>query len=157
MPGKFSLPLLVNDPSMHHGTCVATIWQEAILSDSSHVCAGKHARIANKQFPFLKSVAGKTFTTFPVHVQPAILRIWLEAHAVPSKSADAWTSLAFKVQQECVGYHWPYWELSFDKWKHIQNLYKLNKISCLTLHSVLSMLVMWHWYYACRWSSTVRY
>ena len=26
------------------------------------------------------AVTGKTFPAFPVHVQPAILRIWLEAH-----------------------------------------------------------------------------
>ena len=30
------------------------------------------------------SVAGKTFPAFPAHAQPAILRIWLEAHGVSS-------------------------------------------------------------------------
>ena len=40
-----------------------------------------HAGVANKRFPF-KSVAGKTFPAFPVHAQPAILRLWQEAHAV---------------------------------------------------------------------------
>ena len=33
------------------------------------------AGIANQRFP-LKSVAGKTFSAFPVRAQPAILRIW---------------------------------------------------------------------------------
>ena len=33
-----------------------------------------HAGIANLWFP-LKSVAGKTFSTFPAHAQPTILRI----------------------------------------------------------------------------------
>ena len=39
-----------------------------------------HAGIASYRFP-LKSVAGKTFPAFPAHAQPAILRIWQEAHA----------------------------------------------------------------------------
>ena len=34
--------------------------------------------------PF-KSVAGKTFPAFPAHAQPAIVRIWLEAHYFKSK------------------------------------------------------------------------
>ena len=37
--------------------------------------AGMHAGITNKRNP-LKSVAGKTSPAFPVHAQPAILRIW---------------------------------------------------------------------------------
>ena len=28
MPGTFSPPLWTRDPDMHHGTCVAAIWQE---------------------------------------------------------------------------------------------------------------------------------
>ena len=40
-----------------------------------------HTRIANWRF-LLKSVAGKTFPAFPAHAQPAILRIWHEAHGV---------------------------------------------------------------------------
>ena len=44
-------PPRISDPDMHHGT-----W-----------------------FP-LKSVAGKTFPTFPAHAQLTILRIWQEAH-----------------------------------------------------------------------------
>ena len=35
--------------------------------------------IANLRFP-LKSVAGKMFPAFLAHVQPALLRIWQEAH-----------------------------------------------------------------------------
>ena len=40
-----------------------------------------HAGIANQQFP-LNSVARKTFPAFPVHAQPAILRIWQEDHCL---------------------------------------------------------------------------
>ena len=29
MPGTFSAPLPVSDPSMHHGMCVVAIWQDA--------------------------------------------------------------------------------------------------------------------------------
>ena len=44
------------------------------LSDSGHVLAVMHAETANKIFPF-KPVVGKTFPAFPLHAQPAILRI----------------------------------------------------------------------------------
>ena len=44
-----------------------------------HARAGMHVGAAEYLFP-LKSVAEKTFPTFPAHEQPAILRIWLEAH-----------------------------------------------------------------------------
>ena len=66
MPGTFSPPPRVSYPDMHYDTC----------RDARAVM---HAGIANWRFP-LKSVAGKTFPTFPVHAQPAILRIWLDAH-----------------------------------------------------------------------------
>ena len=58
MPGTFPPPPRISDPDMHHVM---------------------HAGIANLRFP-LMSVAGKTFPAFPVHAQPAILRIWQEAH-----------------------------------------------------------------------------
>ena len=60
----FPPPPRVSDPDMHHGA-------RAVM----------HARIANQPFP-LKLEAGKTFPTFPA--QPAILRIWQEAHVVPT-------------------------------------------------------------------------
>ena len=49
---------------------------------SGHVCDARavmHAGIADKRFA-LKPVEGKTFPAFPAHAQPAILRIWQEAH-----------------------------------------------------------------------------
>ena len=56
----FKRKTLVSDPNMHHGTCVTHVpW---CMSGS------------------LTTVAGKTFTAFPGHAQPAILRIWQEAH-----------------------------------------------------------------------------
>ena len=68
MPGTFSPPPQVSDPDMHHGMC-------------SHPRAVMHAGITNLRFP-LKAVAGKTLPAFPAHAQPAILRIWQEAHVM---------------------------------------------------------------------------
>ena len=68
MPGTFSPPPQVSDPDMHHGTC-------------GHARALMHAGIANLRFP-LKAVAGETLPAFPAHAQPAILRIWQEAHVM---------------------------------------------------------------------------
>ena len=45
------------------------------LPDSGHARAVMHAGIANSRFS-LKSVAGKTFLTFPAHARPAVLCIW---------------------------------------------------------------------------------
>ena len=57
---------VVNNPDMHHGTCVT------------------HARgVCRDRLPAL---AGKTCPVFPAHAQPAILRIWQEAHASMSFS-----------------------------------------------------------------------
>ena len=44
-----------------------------------HARVVEHFGIANLRFP-LKSVAGKKFPAFPAHAQPALLRIWQEAH-----------------------------------------------------------------------------
>ena len=59
MPGTFSPPPRVNDPDMHHGTCVPWCMPGSLTSG----------------FP-LKSVVGKTFPAIPAHAQLAILRIW---------------------------------------------------------------------------------
>ena len=51
---------LVNDPGMHHGTCVTHVpW--CLLGS-------------------LTRGGGKMFPAFPAHAQPAILRIWQEVH-----------------------------------------------------------------------------
>ena len=56
----FKRKTLVSDPNMHHGTCdTHVLW---CMSGS------------------LTTVAGKTFPAFLGHAQPAILRIWQEAH-----------------------------------------------------------------------------
>ena len=47
---------LVSDPGMHHGTC-------------RDACQGR-----------LPAVVGKTIPAFPANAQPAIWRIWQEAH-----------------------------------------------------------------------------
>ena len=50
----------VSDPGMHHGTCVTHMpW--CMPGSLTHS-------------------VGKTFPAFPAHAQPAILRIWQEAH-----------------------------------------------------------------------------
>ena len=62
MPGTFSPPPRVNDPDMHHGTCLTHVpW----------CMPGSLTR------GFLWSRRrGKTLPAFPAHAQPAILRIW---------------------------------------------------------------------------------
>ena len=91
MPGTFSLPPRVSDPGMHHGTCVM------------------HVGIANKRFA-LKSVAGETFPAFPAHAQPAILRIWYEAH---EQGPQIGTSVVTGASKPDVASHLnvprPYW------------------------------------------------
>ena len=54
-----------------------------------------HAGIANQRFP-LKLVAGKTFPALQAHAQPAILRIWQEAHG-------AIASVPFAATPEDIG------------------------------------------------------
>ena len=78
MPGTFSPPPRVSDPDMHHGTCVKHVpW-----------CMPGSLIIAFSRFP-IKSVAGKMFLAFSAPVQPAILRIWQEAHAATCEEGQA--------------------------------------------------------------------
>ena len=66
MPGKFSPPPRFSDPDMHHGTCVTHVpWCMSGTLTSSFLWSRPR---------------GKTFPAFPAHAQPAILRIWQEAH-----------------------------------------------------------------------------
>ena len=67
MPWKFSPPPRVSDPDMHQGTCV------------THVLWCMPGSLTTV-FLWIRR-QGKTFPAFPVHAQPAILRIWQEAHA----------------------------------------------------------------------------
>ena len=61
-PGTFSPPSQVSDPDTHHGTCVTHVPQ---------CMPGSLTR------GFLwRRRWGKTFPAFPVHAQPASLRIW---------------------------------------------------------------------------------
>ena len=62
MPGTFSPSPQLNDPEMHHGTCVTHVpWCMPGSLTSSFLCNRRR---------------GKTFPAFPAHAQPAILRIW---------------------------------------------------------------------------------
>ena len=66
MPGKFSPPPEASDPNMHHSTCVThVLWCMLGLLPSSFLWSRRR---------------GKTFPVFPAHAQPAMLRIWQEAH-----------------------------------------------------------------------------
>ena len=66
MPGTFSPSPLVSDPDMHHGPCVTHVpWCMPGSLTSGFLW--------NRRW-------GKTFPAFPAHAQPAILRIWQEAH-----------------------------------------------------------------------------
>ena len=65
MLGTFTLPPRINDPDMHHGTCV------------THVLWCMPGSLTSG---FLWSRRREAFPPFPVHAQPAILRIWQEAH-----------------------------------------------------------------------------
>ena len=63
--------LLVSDPGMHQGACVThVLWCMSGL---------------------LNRGGGKTFPTFPAHAQPAILRIWQEAHVHSNTPRDKTT------------------------------------------------------------------
>ena len=71
---RHRLESLVSYPDMHHGAWPLSDKKLiGFLSDKSHACAVMHAGIAN---------AGETFPAFPAHEQPAILRIWQEAHYI---------------------------------------------------------------------------
>ena len=80
MPGTFSPPPRVNDPDMHHGTCVTHVpW----------CMSGSQTR------GFLRSRRqGETFQAFPAHAQTTILRIWQEAHVTIAAcyKRSSWTS-----------------------------------------------------------------
>ena len=66
IPGTFSPPQLVSDPDMQHDTCVTQVpWCMPGSLTSGSLWSQRQ---------------GKTFPAFPVHAQPAILRIWQEAH-----------------------------------------------------------------------------
>ena len=66
MPGTFSPSPQVSDPDMHHGTCVMHVpWCMPGWLTSGFLWNRRQ---------------GETFPAFPGHAQPAILRIWYEAH-----------------------------------------------------------------------------
>ena len=74
MPGTFSPPSGTSDPDMHHGTCVTHVpW--CMPGSLTSVFLWSQWR-------------GKTFPAFPAHAQPAILRIWQEAHALTRNDSN---------------------------------------------------------------------
>ena len=80
MPGTFYPPPRFSDPDMHHGTCVTHVpWCMSGSLTSSFLWSRPR---------------GKTFPAFPAHAQPAILRIWQEAHVETLRNKC-------KIHQEC--------------------------------------------------------
>ena len=66
IPGTLSPSPQVSDPDMHHGTCVTHVpWCMPGSLTSGFLWNWRR---------------GKTFPAFPAHAQPAMLRIWQEAH-----------------------------------------------------------------------------
>ena len=66
IPGTLSPSPQVSDPDMHHGTCVTHVpWCMPGSLTSGSLWNWRR---------------GKTFPAFPAHAQPAMLRIWQEAH-----------------------------------------------------------------------------
>ena len=62
MPGTFSPPPEASDTDMHHDTCVSHVpWCMPGSLTSGFLWSRRR---------------GKTFPAFPVHAQPAMLRIW---------------------------------------------------------------------------------
>ena len=87
MPGTFSPPSGTSDPDMHHGTCVTHVPWCMPWSLTS---------------VFLWSQwRGKTFPAFPAHAQPAISRIWQEAHWAAS-GRQTWHDDLFGIFGICL-------------------------------------------------------
>ena len=84
----------VSDPDMHHGTCVTHVpWCMPGSLTSGFLWSRRR---------------GETFPAFPAHAQPAILRIWQEAHGV-GVFGILWTL------------HHNIWPITtVHKWKHIK-------------------------------------
>ena len=82
MPGTFSPSPHVSDPDMHHGTCVTHVpWCMPGSLTSGFIWNWRR---------------GKTFPAFPAHAQPAILRIWKEAHGKTTRYSNyiyLWTCI----------------------------------------------------------------
>ena len=92
MPGTFSLSPQVSVPDMHHGTLTSGFTSGFLWNRRR----------------------GKTFPAFPTHAQPAILRIWQEAHAkvlerrVRAKSRDytEWLYKHLSIQLPLPLHYW---------------------------------------------------
>ena len=84
MPGTFSPPPEASDPNMHHGTCVTHVpWCMPGSLTSGFLWSRRR---------------GKTFPAFLAHAQPAMLRIWLEAHGEMRHAQELVTfSVDFKL------------------------------------------------------------
>ena len=84
MPGTFSPSPQVSDPDMHHGTCVTHVpWCMPGSLTSGFLWNRRR---------------GEMFPAFPAHAQPAILRIWLEAHGTWSEIGHL---LLCHIRQRC--------------------------------------------------------
>ena len=107
----------VSDPVMHHGTCVT--------------------HVPRCMVRFLTRGGGKRFPAFPTHAQPAILRIWWEAHS--NKYPDC------KVHKANMGPTWvlsaPYWP--YELWYLGNSLFFLIYASIGHSELAYYSLVIW--------------
>ena len=95
MPGTFSPPPQVSDPDMHHGTCVTHMpWCMPGSLTSSFLWNRRR---------------GKTFPAFPAHAQPAILRIWQEAHWLWGSYPYSYGCMDCDVMHRYITCHLPIW------------------------------------------------
>ena len=90
MTGTFSLLPGTSDSDMHHGTCVTHVpW--CMPGSLTSVFLWIRWR-------------GKTFPAFPAHAQPAILRIWQEAHMAPLGQNTLISVMPYGTKER--GQHW---------------------------------------------------
>ena len=88
MPGTFSPPSGTSDPDMHHGTCVTHVpW--CMPGSLTSVFLWSQWR-------------GKTLPAFPAHAQPAILRIWQEAHRDEGVNCSEWFTCRLMCNMICI-------------------------------------------------------
>ena len=97
-----------------------------------------------------KSVAGKTFPAFPAHAQPAILRIWQEAHVNFDKRDHDFVQKTVMVK--CGSTHWPLGDVAvISKMQFSHSCYRLSaRVIPRKMHSrenhIIPLMISKHWF-----------
>ena len=138
----------VSDPDMRHGTCVTNVpW----YMPGSLTCG------------FIWSRAGKTFPTLQAHAQPAILRIWSEAHSWKHPFGGERTAhcdklnlkVASRAPQGNVDASLSYRNmLSACKWIYVSLFFHLRELNHYfhlvnPFHNTVSWFHMYTWHLIC--------